>query len=251
MGSTLGPLPADRDTFRDAVTERPSILVVDDDPHLREVVGFALTQAGFHVEQASNGRAGLEQVRHSVPALIVLDIMMPEMDGLELCREVRRAHEVPIVFLSSRDDEVDRILGLELGGDDYLAKPFSPRELVARIKAVLRRARPPASPAAPTSSPSQVLRRGPLRLDLELWRAYWNEHEVVLTVTELHLLAALLRAPGKAFTRDELMTRVYEDVVVSDRTIDSHVRHIRRKFATVGGEVIQTVHGLGYRLAIP
>jgi two-component system OmpR family response regulator len=235
------------------VTERPSILVVDDDPHLREVVGFALTQAGYHVEQASNGREGLERVRRSVPALIVLDIMMPEMDGLELCREVRRAHEIPIVFLSSRDDEVDRILGLEMGGDDYLTKPFSPRELVARIKAVLRRARATtASPAAPpASAASRVLQRGPLRLDLELWRAYWNEREVVLTVTEFHLLAALLRAPGKAFTRDELMTRVYEDVVVSDRTIDSHVRHIRQKFASAGGEVIQTVHGLGYRLAIP
>lgn len=231
------------------MTERVSILVVDDDPHLREVVGFALGQAGFHVEQASNGRAGLEQVRRSVPALIVLDIMMPEMDGLEMCREVRRSHEVPIVFLSSRDDEVDRILGLELGGDDYLTKPFSPRELVARVKAVLRRARATASPSAPASA--QVLRRGPLRLDLDLWRAYWNEHEVVLTVTEFHLLAALLRAPGKAFTRDELMTRVYEDVVVSDRTIDSHVRHIRQKFAAAGGDVIQTVHGLGYRLAIP
>jgi two-component system OmpR family response regulator len=231
--------------------ERPSILVVDDDPHLREVVHFALTQAGFHVEQASNGRAGLEQVRRSVPALIVLDIMMPEMDGLEMCREVRRTHEVPIVFLSSRDDEVDRILGLELGGDDYLTKPFSPRELVARIKAVLRRTRARTAPAAPASAPAQVLQRGPLRLDLELWRAYWSGHEVVLTVTEFHLLAALLRAPGKAFTRDELMTRVYENVVVSDRTIDSHVRHIRQKFAAVGGEVIQTVHGLGYRLALP
>jgi two-component system OmpR family response regulator len=235
------------------VSERPSILVVDDDPHLREVVGFALSQAGFHVEQASNGRAGLEQVRRSVPTLIVLDIMMPEMDGLEMCREVRRTHEVPIVFLSSRDDEVDRILGLELGGDDYIAKPFSPRELVARIKAVLRRARANASPApsAPAPSPAQVLQRGPLRMDLDLWRAYWNGQEVVLTVTEFHLLAALLRAPGKAFTRDELMTRVYEDVVVSDRTIDSHVRHIRQKFASAGGEVIQTVHGLGYRLALP
>ena len=233
------------------MSERASILVVDDDPHLREVVDFALTQAGFHVEQAANGRAGLEQVRRALPTLIVLDIMMPEMDGLELCREVRRTHELPIVFLSSRDDEVDRILGLELGGDDYITKPFSPRELVARIKAVLRRARAQAAPVASTPSRSQALQRGPLRLDLELWRAWWNEHEVVLTVTEFQLLAALLRAPGKAFTRDELMTRVYEDVVVSDRTIDSHVRHIRQKFSSAGGDVIQTVHGLGYRLALP
>jgi two-component system OmpR family response regulator len=233
------------------VTERPAILVVDDDPHLREVVCFALEQAGFRVEQAENGREGLARVQRAVPALIVLDIMMPEMDGLELCREVRRAHEVPIVFLSSRDDEVDRILGLELGGDDYIAKPFSPRELVARIKAVLRRARPRVAVPASPSAASQVLQRGPLRMELELWRARWNGHEVVLTVTEFELLAALLRAPGKVFTRDELMTRVYEDAVVSDRTIDSHVRRIRQKFAAVGGDVVQTVHGLGYRLALP
>ncbi len=234
------------------MTERSTILVVDDDPHLREVVCFALEQAGFRVEQADNGRAGLELVRRSVPVLIVLDIMMPEMDGLEMCREVRRAHEVPIVFLSSRDDEVDRILGLELGGDDYLTKPFSPRELVARIKAVLRRARPSKStPPEPTPKSAQMLQRGPLRMDVEQWRAYWNGHEVVLTVTEFNLLATLLRAPGKVFTRDELMTRVYEDVVVSDRTIDSHVRRVRQKFTAAGGEVIETVHGLGYRLAIP
>ena len=232
------------------MTGRPSILVVDDDPHLREVVGFALEQAGFRVEQAQNGREGLARVQLEVPALIVLDIMMPEMDGLEMCREVRRAHEVPIVFLSSRDDEVDRILGLELGGDDYLAKPFSPRELVARIKAVLRRARPPTAAPAAHATATQVLQRGSLRMDLELWRAYWEGHEVVLTVTEFHLLAVLLRAPGKVFTRDELMTRVYEDAVVSDRTIDSHVRRIRQKFAAVGGDVVQTVHGLGYRLAL-
>ena len=234
-----------------AVSERPCILVVDDDPHLREVVAFALEKAGFRVEQAAHGRAGLEQVRRSVPALIVLDIMMPEMDGLELCREVRRTHEVPIVFLSSRDDELDRVLGLELGGDDYLTKPFSPRELVARIKAVLRRARPAAAPGAstPPASP-QVLERGPLRMDVERFRAYWRGQEVVLTVTEFHLLATLLRAPGKAFTRDELMERVYEDVVVSDRTIDSHVRRVRQKFAAAGGDVIETVHGLGYRLAL-
>ena len=230
------------------MSERPSILVVDDDPHLREVVSFALEQAGFRVEQAENGRQGLAQVQRAVPALIVLDLMMPEMDGLEMCREVRRSREVPIVFLSSRDDEVDRILGLELGGDDYISKPFSPRELVARIKAVLRRAR--AAPAAAVPA-AQVMERGSLRMDLEHWRVQWAGHEVVLTVTEFHLLAALLRAPGKVFTRDDLMTRVYEDAVVSDRTIDSHVRRIRQKFAAVGGEVVQTVHGLGYRLALP
>ncbi|MCP3137858.1 response regulator transcription factor [Pyxidicoccus xibeiensis] len=232
------------------MAERPTVLVVDDDPHLREIVRFALEQGGFHVEEASDGRAALARVERAVPALIVLDIMMPELDGLAVCREVRRKHELPIVFLSSRDDEVDRILGLELGGDDYLTKPFSPRELVARVKAVLRRARP-ASPPDVSAPPQRLQDRGPLRMDAERWRAWWNEQEVVLTVTEFQLLATLLRVPGKVFTRDELMTRVYDDVVVSDRTIDSHVRRVRQKFAAAGGEVIETVHGLGYRLALP
>ncbi|WP_426731501.1 response regulator [Myxococcus faecalis] len=231
------------------MAERPTVLVVDDDPHLRDIVRFALEQGGFRVEEAAEGRAALAHVQRSPPALIVLDIMMPEMDGLTVCREVRRTHELPIVFLSSRDDEVDRILGLELGGDDYLTKPFSPRELVARVKAVLRRAR--LAPENPASAASKPLMRGPLKLDEERFRAWWGEHEVVLTVTEFHLLAALLRVPGKVFTRDEVMTRVYDDGVVSDRTIDSHVRRVRQKFAGVGGEVIETVHGLGYRLAIP
>jgi len=232
------------------VAERPTVLVVDDDPHLREIVRFALEQGGFRVEEAADGRAALAQLDRGLPALIVLDIMMPELDGLAVCREVRRKHELPIVFLSSRDDEVDRILGLELGGDDYLTKPFSPRELVARVKAVLRRARPAPSPG-PDVSAASMQERGPLRMDAERWRAWWGDTEVVLTVTEFQLLATLLRVPGKVFTRDELMTRVYEDVVVSDRTIDSHVRRVRQKFATAGGDVIETVHGLGYRLALP
>ena len=232
------------------MAERPTVLVVDDDPHLREIVRFALEQGGFRVEEAADGRAALAQLDRGLPALIVLDIMMPELDGLAVCREVRRKHELPIVFLSSRDDEVDRILGLELGGDDYLTKPFSPRELVARVKAVLRRARPAPSPG-PDVSAASMQERGPLRMDAERWRAWWGDTEVVLTVTEFQLLATLLRVPGKVFTRDELMTRVYEDVVVSDRTIDSHVRRVRQKFATAGGDVIETVHGLGYRLALP
>ncbi len=227
------------------------VLVVDDDPHLREVVAFALRQAGFEVEEAVNGREALAAVARAAPALIVLDLVMPELDGFEVCREVRKTSALPIVFLSSRDDEVDRILGLELGGDDYVSKPFSPRELVARVKAVLRRGKAPEPSGAPAAAPGGPLRRGPLALDVERWRAFWGEREVVLTVTEFNLLATFLRAPGKAFTRDELVTRVYDGVVVSDRTIDSHVRRIRHKFAEAGGEVIETVHGLGYRLALP
>lgn len=225
-----------------------SILVVDDDPHLREIVSFALRQAGFSTEEAVDGRDALNRVQLRKPDLVVLDILMPELDGLEVCRQLRQAAQnLPVVFLSSRDDEVDRIVGLELGGDDYLTKPFSPRELVARVKAVLRRARPPEAPLAEAQ---RTLSRGPLKLDLERFRATWKDGEVVLTVTEFNLLATLLRVPGKVFTREELMNRVYEDVVVSDRTIDSHVRRVRQKFSLAGGEVIETVHGLGYRLAI-
>ncbi len=232
-----------------SVAEPPRVLVVDDDPHLREVVGFALGQAGFAVEEAADGRAALEAFRRRPPALLVLDVMMPEMDGLEVCRAVRQQSRVPIIFLSSRDDEVDRILGLELGGDDYVSKPFSPRELVARVKAVLRRPAAVETPSSPKGG-GPVLRRGALSVDLEQWRAFWGEREVTLTATELQLLAALLRAPTKAFTREELMERAYEGVVVSDRTIDSHVRRIRQKFSAAGAEVIETVHGHGYRLAI-
>jgi len=220
-----------------------TVLLVDDDQNLREVAHYALSRAGFHVEEAANGRDALAAARARPPDLIVLDVRMPEMDGLEVCRELRKTSRVPIVFLSSADEEIDRVLGLELGGDDYLGKPFSPRELVARARAVLRRLDPPAAS-------KDVLRRGPLALDEERFEASWNGNAVVLTVTEFNLLAALLRAPGKVFTRDELISRAYDGIVVSERTVDSHLRRVRAKLAAVGGEPIETVHGLGYRLAL-
>ena len=169
---------------------------------------------------------------------------MPGLDGIEVCRALRRDSTVPILFLSSRDEEVDRVLGLEIGGDDYLAKPFSPRELVARIRAVLRR----LGPTAPADA--TVLRHGRLLVDLDSVRASWDGGEVTLTATELGLLRTLLGRPGRVFSRDELMDRAYAtDRVVSDRTIDSHVRGVRAKFAAVGaGALIETVPGFGYRL---
>jgi two-component system OmpR family response regulator len=229
-----------------AMAQNPLVLVVDDDPQIREVVGFALQKAGFGVAEARDGREALARFAESNPALIVLDILMPEMNGTDVCRELRARAKTPIIFLTSVDDEVDRILGLEIGGDDYMTKPFSPRELVARVRAVLRRAN---HAAAPPAEPSRRLECGALRLDLDRFQAFWDGREVVLTVTEFGVVRTLLERPGKVFTRDELMTRAYaEDNVVTDRTIDSHVRRVRQKFAAVGGQPIETVHGVGYKL---
>jgi len=225
----------------------PTILVVDDDPHIREVIDFALQKAGFATVDAENGEQALARFHATHPDLVVLDIVMPERDGTEVCKELRRVSTVPIVFLSSRDDEVDRILGLELGGDDYVTKPFSPRELVARIKAILRRGKGDAQNAV--ASGEHRLEHGRLRLDLDRYTACWQDQELVLTLTEFGILRTLLAHPGKVFNRDQLMDGSYQDYrVVSDRTIDSHVRRVRAKFKTLGADPIETLHGIGYRL---
>ena len=224
----------------------PTILVVDDDAHIREVITFALEKAGFRTIEAADGQQALERFAREAPDLVVLDIVMPELDGTEVCRRLRRGSHVPIVFLSSKDEEIDRILGLELGGDDYLAKPFSPRELVARVRAVLRRTA--GEPGARTDGP-RVLRHGRLTLDLDQFKAFWEGREVVLTVTELGILRTLIERPGKVFSRDHLMGSAYESrTVVADRTIDSHVRRVRAKLRAAGGDPIETVHGAGYKL---
>jgi two-component system OmpR family response regulator len=226
---------------------RPRILIVDDDPHIREVIRFALERADFRTTEAGDGARALELCRSTPPPdLVVLDILMPEMDGTEVCRRLRAESRLPIVFLSSRDDEIDRILGLELGGDDYLTKPFSPRELVARVRAVLRRTRPPVP-----ESPGGVLRRGPLVLDPEGFTARWGDEPLTLTVTEYGLLRTLMGREGKVYTRDELMAGAYRDHnIVTDRTINTHVKRLRRKLAAAGAQPIETVHGVGYRLVI-
>ncbi len=220
------------------------ILVVDDDGHIREVVRFALGRAGHSVREADNGRAALRAVAERMPDLIVLDIVMPEEDGLATCREIRRHSRVPVIFLSSRDDELDRVLGLELGGDDYVSKPFSPRELVARVSAVLRRT---AAPVAENAA--RVVRVGALQLDLERHRCELNGGELVLTVTEFELLHALMGAPGRVLSRSQLIERAYDgDHHVTERTVDSHVRRLRKKLADAGIDPIETVYGVGYRL---
>ena len=209
------------------------------------MVRFALSHGGFEVVEARDGREACERLEGGGIDLVVLDILMPEADGLEVCRRIRRTTQIPIIFLSSKDDELDRVLGLELGADDYLSKPFSPRELLARVRAVLRRLRAPQD-AAPVP---ESLRRGPLAMDLGRHRCTWDGREVVLTVTEFALLQALLGAPGKVFSRDDLVDHAWgRGHAITDRTIDSHVRRIRQKLATVGADPIETVYGIGYRL---
>ncbi|SMH47661.1 response regulator transcription factor [Azospirillum agricola] len=223
----------------------PKILLIDDDPHIRDIVRFALMREGFAVVEAEDGARGLALAVGEAPDLILLDIAMPEMDGTEVCRRLRRDSRVPIIFLSSRDDEIDRILGLELGGDDYVTKPFSPRELTARVKAVLRR----VAPAEPAVS-EPVLRHNRLRLEPEGVRAFWDGAEVTLTATEFGLLRTLAERPGKVFSRDALMDGAYAtERYVADRTVDSHIRRVRAKFQAVGGAPVETVHGLGYKLS--
>lgn len=221
-----------------------TILVADDDAHIRDIIQFALERVGFQVELADNGQAALECCDSGRIDLVVLDIAMPELDGLAVCRQLRKASELPILFLSARDEEIDRVLGLELGGDDYLTKPFSPHELVARVQAILKRSAPPPAPPA-----ARRLQRKSLSLDLDSYSAAWRDQPVPLTATEFALLATLLRHPEKVYARGELIDLAYAGTIVSDRTIDSHMRRIRQKFAEAGaGAIIETFHGIGYKL---
>jgi len=223
------------------------ILVVDDEPHILDVVRYALEREGFAVETARDGRAALEQMARAAADLVVLDILMPEMDGLSVCRTLRQQGSVPIIFLTSRSDEVDRVVGLELGGDDYVTKPFSPRELVSRVRAVLRRARPTTG-AAQADPQLCSVQHGPIEVDVERHQVRVAGREVALTVTEFNLLLALLERPGRVLSRDQLIDRAYAfDNHVTERTIDTHVRRIRAKLRELGADPIETVHGVGYK----
>jgi two-component system, OmpR family, response regulator len=220
------------------------VLVADDDGHIREVVRFALEKSGHRVVEAADGQAALQAFAAEPVDVVVLDILMPELDGIEVCRKLRERGAVPILFLSSRDEELDRILGLEMGADDYVTKPFSPRELAARVKALLRRR------GAPTADASdEPLRRGDLLLDVQRYKCRWRGAEVMLTVTEFALLRCLMGHADKVYSRAELVDRAYGlGHAITDRTIDSHIRRMRRKLADVGADPIETVYGVGYRL---
>ncbi len=222
-----------------------TILIVDDDAHIRDVVRFALSKAGYQTIEAENGQQALDLAESTKPDLMILDILMPELDGTEVCRRLRTFSELPVIFLSSQDDEIDRVVGLELGGDDYIAKPFSPRELVARVKAVLRR----SGPGGETEKHENELIWNGIRLDRERFQVFLHDRQIDLTVTEFGLIATLMASPERVYSRDQLMDLGYKDGgLVTDRTIDSHIRKIRQKFRDVGCDPIETVRGVGYRM---
>jgi two-component system OmpR family response regulator len=223
-----------------------SVLVVDDDPHIRDVIRFAFEKAGMRVSIANDGKQALRAFNGAVHDLVVLDIGMPEMDGLEVCRQIRKSADTPILFLSARDEEIDRVLGLEIGGDDYVTKPFSPRELVARVNAILRRAQnAPAAPAA-----AELMRRGALLLDPDERTVLFDSRPVALTAIEFAIVRTLMARPKFVFSRELILDAAYGgNIHVADRTIDSHVRNIRAKLAAAGTDsAIETVHGVGFRL---
>jgi two-component system, OmpR family, response regulator len=222
------------------------VLVVDDDGHIREVVRYALSRAGHTVREARSGDDALSQAAEWAPDLLVLDILMPDQDGLSVCRTLRKTSRVPIIFLSSRDDELDKVLGLELGADDYVTKPFSPRELTARVNAVLRRLE------GPPPGEGAVLSVGDVSLDPARHSCRVKGRDVTLTVMEFALLEVLMAAPGRVFERAQIVSQAYgHGHYITERTVDSHVRRVRKKLADAGADPIETVYGLGYRLREP
>jgi two-component system, OmpR family, response regulator len=218
------------------------ILLADDDPRLRDLVALALERAGYAVLTAGDGQRALMHATRERPDLVVLDVGLPEMDGFEVCRRIRAGSDVPILFLTARDDEIDRIVGLELGADDYVTKPFSPRELVARIRAILKR--------SGGTSVAEHLQHGCLTLDRGGHHCRVGGQEVALTATEFRLLALFLASPARLQTRPQITATIWgANSQVSDRTLDSHMRNLRHKLALAGcPDAIETVHGVGIKL---
>jgi two-component system alkaline phosphatase synthesis response regulator PhoP len=214
------------------------ILVIDDEPKIVEICSDYLHAAGYDIITAGDGLQGLAMARSQKPDLIVLDLMLPGMDGLDLCRSLQHESSVPIIMLTARIEETDKLIGLALGADDYITKPFSPRELVARVRTVLKRASGDPS--------SEVIRAGDLTLDRSRYQVVLPDRTVVLTMTEFELLATMMSQPGRIFTRAQLLSAVRGVSFESyERAIDSHIRNLRRKLEP--GDYIVTVHGIGYK----
>jgi two-component system response regulator ChvI len=226
----------------------PTIALVDDDRNIQTSVSMALEAEGFKVRVYDDGAEALKGLTATPADLVVLDIKMPRMDGMELLGRLRRTSRVPVIILTSKDEEIDEVLGLKLGADDYMRKPFSQRLLIERIRAVLRRAEAPSGEDAEADAKSMV--RGQLTLDPVRHQCTWKGEAVDLTVTEFLILQALATRPGHVKTRDQLMDAAYDDnVYVDDRTIDSHIKRLRKKLKTADTEFasIETLYGLGYR----
>ena len=221
------------------------VLVVDDEPDLLELVRINLAQSGYTVETAASGSDALAALRRAPPDVMILDLMLPDLSGTELCarvRAVQRLAALPIIMLTAKSEEIDRVVGLELGADDYVTKPFSPRELALRVRAVLRR-------RAPTGEEARVLEHGALRVDPDSHRASVDGREITLTAKEFQLLVALMGRPGRVMTRERLLDEVWgSDITVTSRTIDTHLKRLREKLGRAG-DLIETVRGVGYRFA--
>jgi two-component system response regulator ChvI len=227
-----------------------TIALVDDDRNILTSVSIALQSEGFATRVYSDGETALKALVDNPPDLAVLDIKMPRMDGMELLRRLREASAIPVIFLTSKDDEQDEALGLAMGADDYISKPFSQRLLIARIRAILRRAEMRAQPEESEADQANLIVRGRLCMDPTRHRVTWGGHQVTLTVTEFLILEALASRPGVVKSRNQLMDVAYQDdIYVDDRTIDSHIKRLRRKFreADQDFKAIETLYGVGYR----
>ena len=234
----------------------PTIALVDDDRNILTSVSIALESEGYSIMTYTDGASALEGFKTSPPDLAILDIKMPRMDGMELLRRLRQKTDMPVIFLTSKDEEIDELFGLKMGADDFIRKPFSQRLLVERVKAILRRSAPKdgSAPkdatAVKETDTRKVLERGPLRMDPERHTCTWKDEPVTLTVTEFLILQALASRPGVVKSRNALMDAAYDDqVYVDDRTIDSHIKRLRKKFKVVDDdfEMIETLYGVGYR----
>lgn len=230
-----------------------TIALVDDDRNILTSVSIALEAEGYKVRTYNDGAEALRHLTQQAPDLVILDIKMPRLDGMETLSRLRRVSQVPVIFLTSKDEEIDEVLGLKMGADDYITKPFSQRLLIERIKAVLRRAEA-NRPGAEQTSADKMIVRGALELDPARHRCTWKGQDVTLTVTEFLLLEALAQRPGHVKNRDQLMDAAYDDnVYVDDRTIDSHIKRLRKKFKSIDDDFdsIETLYGVGYRFKEP
>ncbi|MGQ0484494.1 MAG: response regulator transcription factor [Hyphomicrobiales bacterium] len=227
----------------------PTIALVDDDRNILTSVGMTLENEGYTVQKYNDGATALQGLQDHPPDMAIFDIKMPRMDGMELLRRLRQKTDLPVIFLTSKDEEIDELFGLKMGADDFIKKPFSQRLLVERVKAVLRRAGSRDAAAAPQEA-AKVIERGKLAMDPDRHSCTWDGRPVTLTVTEFLILQSLAQRPGIVKSRDALMDAAYDDqVYVDDRTIDSHIKRLRKKFNQVDAafDGIETLYGVGYR----